>query len=162
MIGPLVYDVKQSMSHRRVRLHVLLCFLLGFSFGPFFPPEARAGSSASLGTSELSSSACDSADSSAGSSSSGGEEEEKEKEKEKSSEHPKKLLVPVQVRDEAARWLAAGARLPRSALLRSTLRSFRQVLRAEGKGGAQLTEDAVARLLLARMERPDRMERPQR
>lgn len=53
----------------------------------------------------------------------------------------------MQTRDEAARWLAGGARGPLSALLRATLRGLRQRL-PRAPGGRQMSDAELAARLL--------------
>jgi len=69
---------------------------------------------------------------------------------------PRKLTIPQQVRDEAVLWLAGSATAPPSALLRSTVQAFRQVLIDEGQrpppAEVALSDRAVLTLLLQRAE----------
>lgn len=66
---------------------------------------------------------------------------------------PRKLIVPQQVRDEAALHLASPAAIPASTLLRATLQAFRQQLEYEGAGRPQtLSDRALLSLLLQRAE----------
>lgn len=66
---------------------------------------------------------------------------------------PRKLIVPQQVRDEAALHLASPAAIPASTLLRATLQAFRQQLAYEGGGRPQtLSDRALLSLLLQRAE----------
>lgn len=69
---------------------------------------------------------------------------------------PRKLTIPQQVRDEAVLWLAGSLPVPPSALLRSTLHVFRQLLTEEARrpqvGASALSDRAVLALLLQRTE----------
>lgn len=66
---------------------------------------------------------------------------------------PRKLIVPQQVRDEAALHLASPVGLPTSTLLRATLQAFREQLAYEGRGRPQtLGERELLSLLLQRAE----------
>lgn len=69
---------------------------------------------------------------------------------------PRKVTVPQQVRDEAVLWLAGSAQAPPSALLRSTVQAFRQVLVDEARrpknGELALSDRDVLALLLQRTE----------
>jgi hypothetical protein len=57
----------------------------------------------------------------------------------------RKLVVPVRARSEAARWLAAGARTPPSALLRSILDGMRE----RSRPGQDPTDEELAARLIA-------------
>lgn len=66
---------------------------------------------------------------------------------------PRKLIVPQQVRDEAALQLISPMAVPASALLRATLQAFREQLAYENRGTAQVLSDRqVLSLLLQRAE----------
>lgn len=69
---------------------------------------------------------------------------------------PRKLAIPQQVRDEAVLFLAGSAAAPPSALLRSTVQAFRQVLIEEGRrsavGHTALSDREVLAVLLQRTE----------
>jgi hypothetical protein len=66
---------------------------------------------------------------------------------------PRKLIVPQQVRDEAALHLASPVGLPTSTLLRATLQAFREQLAYEGRGRPQTLGDReLLSLLLQRAE----------
>ena len=69
---------------------------------------------------------------------------------------PRKVTVPQQVRDEAVLWLAGSAQASPSALLRSTVQAFRQLLSDEARrpnaGDVSLSDRDVLALLLQRTE----------
>jgi len=66
---------------------------------------------------------------------------------------PRKLIVPQQVRDEAALQLGSPAGLPPSALLRSTLQAFRLQLAYENRGRpVEISDRQALALLLQRAE----------
>lgn len=62
----------------------------------------------------------------------------------------RKLIIPMQTRNEAAQWLAGGGLAPQSALLRATLSSYRRALRADGR---LLSEREVVVRMLESSER---------
>lgn len=90
----------------------------------------------------------DSSEESSGSSDSSADEGQRKK--------PRKLTIPQQVRDEAVLWLAGSLPVPPSALLRSTLHVFRQVLTEEARrpqaDSPALSDRALLALLLRRTE----------
>ncbi|HNN92283.1 hypothetical protein [Haliangium sp. UPWRP_2] len=66
---------------------------------------------------------------------------------------PRKLIVPQQVRDEAALQLGSPAGQPPSALLRSTLQAFRLQLAYENRGRpVEISDQQALALLLQRAE----------
>lgn len=109
-------------------------------------PDLSRSSGQSSGSSNQSSD--DSSRESSGSSDSSSDDRPRRK--------PRKLTIPQQVRDEAVLWLAGSAMAPPSALLRSTVQAFRQVLIDEGQrpppAEAALSDRAVLTLLLQRAE----------
>lgn len=66
----------------------------------------------------------------------------------------RKLVVPMRVRDEAALFMISETGLRPSALLRSTIQSFRRVLEAEGACKKKCSDTEVVYLLLKRTETP--------
>ncbi len=67
---------------------------------------------------------------------------------------PRKLVVPMQTRDEAAKWLASGGRLPQSAMLRSAMQRYRTLHPAKDRR-PQSDREVVERML-SRLERGQR------
>ena len=114
----------------------------------FFVVSANAGSAHASGSSasifNTTSSTSSGTDSSGSTSDSSKSEPDDNK--------PRKLVVPIRVRDEAALYLVGSSGLPQSALLRSTIMAFRRILQDEGKCKQRCTDAEVVYLLLTRTE----------
>lgn len=125
------------MMNRSIYKSLLVAVPIAVLAGGVCLPGPALGS---WGTSEVSATSKSSDDSSGNSTSDSSSDSSKDDEK-------KRMVVPVQARDEAARWLAGGARGSLSALLRATLRGMRRRLPRPPSGRALSDAEVAARLL---------------